>query len=1170
MTEGMGDGSGKVLTLDDLIEALDRRERAPSNVPKVDTFNFNGERVSDWLDLVEQARVGLSDEVKLQRILRYVVHEHHKEVGKVVDAANGSWARFRDGMQRKYRLGDDLLTTTDLETMNKDDFTTIGAFVQEFKKKARKVHRISEEAQCAIFLGLLTASEASELTSHGGGSAKLTWVTIDKGVEDESLDQVEQHQMRLQRRKKKEKGRHRIWDPRSEEDCHGRAGGVRPPTSHGRVPQAARTRSQNKAETSQLPSQAPGQAPPRREPEPERRKEVVEVPEEEEEDDDEEDERLRQEEDQRAKLRARKRDVQEKAEPSQPDGVPKRKKYTVQLEEGFDVERMVDTGVEMNIIWEREAIMLGMEVDCSDHGMLHGANCKAVFCGTASNVIVEIGKVRARTCFFIMPNVDHSILLGRSFLCRTETLIFNKHDGTMILLLCDPACGNYEVITSRNTGPGRGRNRPNLGSFTFEKSENERRRHWELPEEEGGAEVLTLSLTDVNKVMEVVATRDMADPETMRALREQVLESPQVLMVGLMKESHRAYAFNDDQRGRLDVDKIPMIRIHTVPQERWNLRGVRYPNPNEEKIVVDYLDDKMCMYVADYSSGSYASSWSCFVKPIGTRLNVVTVRDVLSLLEEYSLTASDPKSKHYMREATILGFVYNESGRRPDVKKTDKIVEWSVPFRSITDVRSFLDTCGFWRSFVKNFAAKTEHLRKLVRQDQEWVWGGDQEEAVKRMKEEFKEGGLVLGASNYEVTEEKPFIIETGAGPTALRGVLVEADAERKERPLRFESRTLNTTERNYFRFKKETLAVLHCLRIFGFGRMFILRVDPTALACSLKNCTPSDPTVARWLTYIWMFNFELERIPGDKNRADGLSRINRDGPDQESIEDTPPVVGFLDQKEDVCLHINEWSLRVPSCVSHPTWLAPRGYEQKAELVLKPFREEDPWGSRDVHWMMKLALADTHSLVEEVRTTEEGPTQVEEHGQLMGGMYLLTNTLLSDFSKTVMQRGGRDARPRQRPLGAPRGDDQRRPFGRESTPAFEDDNIGLFLDAYQAHATREGWTTMEMIRNMRGVGRFEDTVAHIGEEALTRPDVEARMKRLRVSSVGRDGLPIRLEEGNAEEFISAYEQYMCDQGTVQEEWMQTLLLWTRRAERLLAGQIRDRACDCEDCRTQLR
>ncbi|GBG85550.1 hypothetical protein CBR_g40188 [Chara braunii] len=1519
MPEGgsISDGAGRVLTLEDLIAALDRHEKTPSNVRKVETFRFDGERVSDWLDLVEQAMVGLSDEVKFQRIMRYVLHRHHQEVQKVVDVAHGSWARFRESMLRKYRLSDGLFTISDLEAMNRDDFTTIGAFVQEFKKKAKKVHGIYKETQCAIFLGLLTASEAAELTSHGGGSAKLTWATIDRGVEDESLDQVEQHQMRLQRRKRKERdaiasgtpgvrrivtdvltalgygqdaeaqkqvaaivqgrgkeagdegggqedyggeetrsqiltkaqrkqrnlllggqgsgkgqvpqavaaspaaavtapvstgpapmgpppacghwvpyclaapwpscshctscggsqahtgqmvpfsgpptsagppsfpatqgqftaqpppsqqasqasvaggggqgqggqgnggrgqggrggggrsrngggrggrwnsqggqgqgdqgsqqegqgygrprfnwrnatcwycgvvghtirfcqqrrddelaglisscmdgdiydkwGEHidpktpggikqetlrraaagpsatpamfRMWQEREDpairieeitgdseevtqrlkaraikeepivvepddegredegeptvttlekmedlmekmgryqrrlkelcdevqgwkadlpkvflyETGRGSAAGqqsspgvamagsgprsgmmFRPPTPHGRAPQATQTRSQSKAGPSQPPSQAPSQAPPRKRPKPERRKEVVKVQEEEGEEDDKEDERLRQEEDRQTEQRAQRREVHERAEPGLQEGVPRKRKYTVRLEEEFDVETMVDrlleghndlmnlkdiltsssrlreelkgrlsqrlvpnvhlsavlprevgwtqagtrmdwkcaacglvdlvvkekkcvammdTGAEMNIIRERDALMLGMEIDRADPGVLHGANCKAVFCGTASNVIIEIGKVRVRTCFFVMQDVDHPILLGRSFMCRTKTLIFNKHDGTMILLLSDLACGNYEIVTCRNTGPGSERNRPNPGSFTYVESENERRRLAEESEEEGGAEVLSLSLTGVSKAMEIVTAHEMADPEAIKALREHVLECPQAgeveliyrlpggrkgsamtqaqttsrlflgrkkawfpdyqllfisiidttwilqclllhplyqsslplvisllifrnehenratlfmyrfvlplgtllkLMVQLIKKRHRAYAFNNDQRGRLDVDKIPMIRIHTVPHEPWNLRGARYPNPDEEKMVVDYLDGKVHTHVAGYSSGPYPSPWFCFIKPNGMlqwvqdlqRLNAVTVRDarglpnadalsescagrliislidlysgydqfpvyppnrlvtamhtprglihmnvapqgwtnavamvqrhmiramqtvslhitqpyiddlavkgpkekeedevqpgvrrfvgrhiqdldrVLGLLEEYNLTASGPKSKHCMRETTILGFVCNEKGRKPNVKKTSKILEWPVSSQTITVVRSFLGTCGFWRSFVKDFAAKTKHLRKLVRRDQEWVWGEDQEEAVTRMKGEFKEGGLVLGALNYEGTKEKSFIIETDAGPTALGGVLIQADAEGKERPLRFE-----------------------------------------------------------------------------------------------------------------------------------------------------------------------------------------------------------------------------------------------------------------------------------------------------------------------------------------------------------------------------------------------
>ncbi|GBG76519.1 hypothetical protein CBR_g22267 [Chara braunii] len=773
-----------------------------------------------------------------------------------------------------------------------------------------------------------------------------------------------------------------------------------------------------------------------------------------------------------------------------------------------------------------------------------------------------------------------------------------------------------------------------------------------------------------------------------------------------------------------------------------------------------------------------------------------------------------------MREATILGIVCNEKGRRLDVKKTDKITEWSVSFHSITDVRSFLGTCGFWRAFVKNFAAKTEHLRKLVRQDQEWVWGEEQEEVVAKMKEEFREGWLVLGAPDYDATETRPFIVETDAGPTALGGVLIQADMEGKERLLRFDSRTLCTTERNYSQFKRETLAVLHCLRIFRnyiFGRRFILRVDPTALAYSLRNYVPSDPTVARWLTHIWMFNFELERIPGSKNRADGLSRINWDKQEGEAVENTPPVDGFLDQEEDVRLHINKWSPRVPSCVGYPIWQAPKGYERRNDLVRKPFEEEDPWGGKDVQWMMELALASSHSLVEDMKTIEERPGQVERHEDLMGGMYLLVNTLLqegldqsgslnstgnvdevpesqddefeegeikeafraekydgiylelglllscemrlrdasdraqrmlqrylvrdnhlfvrrevgnprrvvcgrnrqidvitalfdgiagwhrgvqatyakiselyywdgmmdmvgkfcrscvpcqersrlrqgeplhtrleqevggvvhldllfmplgdqgynyifdardnlsgfvdgrairtktglvlvscieeyylrypfvrefvmdrgseftcqevqellsrSDFTKTAMPRGGRGTRPPRRPLGAPGGYEQHGPRHRASTPVYNDGDIELFLNSFWDHARRIGWTAAQAIERLRGAGRFKKPIARIRREATTRSEVEWRMQELRPSPVGPDGRPIRVEIGNASDFIPAFEWFMQGQGIPSNERARTLPLWTKMAERALATQVRDMARDWESCRAHLR
>ncbi|GBG90481.1 hypothetical protein CBR_g50827 [Chara braunii] len=1281
-TGGASDDPRKGLTLDDLIAAIDRHERNPSNIPKVDTFHFCGERVSDWLERVEQALVGRSDVVKFQRILQYVHHSYHQEVKKVINAAQGSWERFKEGMLRKYRLEDGLLTTTDLEAMNKEDFTTIGAFVQEFKKRARKVHGISEQAQCAIFLGLLTASEAVELTRHGGGSTKLTWATIDKGVEVGCLDQVEQRQPRpsLRPRRRHPLPVHReAWlevgtrgraikateegveeggeaGMAADEGDNGmvKAGGVkakgtkargiqakgtkargikevkapgrpgvnvvgsgpqsgvmgRPLTPQARLAQAARTRSQAKASASQEP--------PRREPEQEKRKEDVEV--EDDDDEEEEDERLRREEDQRAEQRARRKRTREEAEPVMRDRPPKKKKYAVRLEEGFDVERVIDR-----------------------------------------------------------------LLLGHNDLMTLKEILASAPRPR------DELKGGPCLI-----------NEGNEGKLIIEEPD------FLLPQE-------------------------------------------RTLMVELMKRKHRAYEFSDEERGRLDVDKIPMIRIHTVQHEPWIMRGARYPNCDEEKKVVDYLDGKIRTHVADYSSRPYASPWFCFIKPNGTlrwvqdlqRLNAVTVHDAGGLPNADALSESC-------------------AGR---------------PIISLIDLYSGYDQIPVYPPDRPVTAMHTP--RGLIHMNvapQGWT------NAVVMVQR-----AMIRAMQSVSPHITQPYIDDLAVKGPAVKesDEVLPGDMEGKERPLRFESRTLCTTERNYSQFKRETLAVLHCLRIFRnyiFGRRFILRVDPTALAYSLRNYVPSDPMVARWLTYIWMFNFELERIPGSKNRADGLSRINWDKQEGEAVENMPPVAGFLDQEEDVRLHINKWSPRVPSCVGYPIWQAPSGYERRAELVLKPFEEEDPWGGKGVQWMMELALASSHSLVEDMRTIEEGPGQVELLEDLMRGMYLLVNMLLqesldqsgslnpagnvdevpesqddefeegeikeafraeeydgiylelglllscerrlrdasdraqrimqrylvrddhlfvrrevgnprrvvcgsnrqidviaalhdgiagghrgvqatyakiselyywdgmmdmigkfcrscvpyqersrlrqgeplhprlereegavvhldllfmplgdqgynyifdardnlsgfvdgrvirtktgpalvscieeyhlrypfvrefvmvrgfeftcqdvqellsrSDFTKTAMPRGGKGTRPPRRPLGASGGYERHGPRHRESTPEYDGDDIELFLDSFWEHARRMGWTVAQGIERLRGVGRFEEPVARIRREATTRSEVEMRMQELRPSPMGPDGRPIRLEIGNASDFIPAFEWFMQGQASKAEE-----------------------------------
>ncbi|GBG71105.1 hypothetical protein CBR_g8404 [Chara braunii] len=222
------------------------------------------------------------------------------------------------------------------------------------------------------------------------------------------------------------------------------------------------------------------------------------------------------------------------------------------------------------------------------------------------------------------------------------------------------------------------------------------------------------------------------------------------------------------------------------------------------------------------------------------------IKDLLQRFLLYNITASGPKNILAIPEVTILGFRCGAYGRRPDPTKTDKISQWPTPLRTTMEVRAFLGVVGFWRIFIKGFAKIAEPIRAMIWEGGIMDWTEDREEASQTLKDIMSSDQVILAAPCFNDEVGRPFILETDGDPRVAGAVLIQKSKEGKERPIRFESRTLNSVERRYSQFKKEVLAILHCLKTFQaylFGRRFILRIDPTNVVGALKNYKPIDPT---------------------------------------------------------------------------------------------------------------------------------------------------------------------------------------------------------------------------------------------------------------------------------------------------------------------------------------
>jgi len=109
---------------------------------------------------------------------------------------------------------------------------------------------------------------------------------------------------------------------------------------------------------------------------------------------------------------------------------------------------------------------------------------------------------------------------------------------------------------------------------------------------------------------------------------------------------------------------------------------------------------------------------------------------------------------------------------------------------------------------VKDFAKIAKPLYQLVRKDEKWKWGKEQEEAFTKLKEIFTMEP-VLAAPDLD----KEIRVEVDASDYATGGVLLVKGKDGKWRLVAFISKSLNDMERNYEIHDKEMLAVIRCLK---------------------------------------------------------------------------------------------------------------------------------------------------------------------------------------------------------------------------------------------------------------------------------------------------------------------------------------------------------------------
>jgi len=170
---------------------------------------------------------------------------------------------------------------------------------------------------------------------------------------------------------------------------------------------------------------------------------------------------------------------------------------------------------------------------------------------------------------------------------------------------------------------------------------------------------------------------------------------------------------------------------------------------------------------------------------------------------------------------------------------------------------------------VDGFADIAAPLHALQRKGATFQWTSEQDKAFAELKE-----WLILAPILGMPTDEGTFYLDCDASDVGLGAVLSQSQ-NGCEKVLAFGSRALSKAERNYDVTRRELLDIVFGLKTYKqyvIGH-FVIRTDHAALQWLRKIPEPMAQ-LARWLTFIEQFDFEVSHRAGSKHgNADRLSR---------------------------------------------------------------------------------------------------------------------------------------------------------------------------------------------------------------------------------------------------------------------------------------------------------
>ena len=251
-----------------------------------------------------------------------------------------------------------------------------------------------------------------------------------------------------------------------------------------------------------------------------------------------------------------------------------------------------------------------------------------------------------------------------------------------------------------------------------------------------------------------------------------------------------------------------------------------------------------------------------------------------------------------MNRIKWLGHEIDENGIKPNEEKIEAIQKLKPP-ENTKELKSFLGAIQYMAKFLPKLSEQTDRLRNLLKKNEPWKGGDEQQKDFKKIKQMLTEGPCL---AHY--AKDKDNIVTTDASTTGLGITLWQKQDDGNTKPIAFGSRYLNDTEKKYSIGELELLAVvwgLEKFRFYLYGKKVYLYTNHQALEPLVKRNRSNrqySARLTRWLDRLTHFDISIQHIAGSNLKfTDYLSRNPVGGATPEEIYDEEYVINILTEQ---------------------------------------------------------------------------------------------------------------------------------------------------------------------------------------------------------------------------------------------------------------------------------